>query len=114
MCFNINHTLDSVTILSPTLSKLFFSIFFSPEVYNGWQQSVCTKPQCHHDQPGPPVAGPALPHAPTRPFTISSASLPNPLRGTSVGSTTLPFPSPQTRGHKGSCKHHRVNKAQER
>ncbi|KRX32250.1 hypothetical protein T06_69 [Trichinella sp. T6] len=30
------------------------------------------------------------------------------------GSTTSPFPSPQTRGHQSSCKHYGFNKAQER
>lgn len=94
----------------------FCSQSILPEVYNGWQQSVRTKPQCHHDQPGPPVAGPALPHASTGPFALSSAALPHPVRGTTSGSTTLPSPSPspQTRGHKGSCKHSWVDQAQER
>lgn len=115
MHFVIEHMLGLGLLWQRSSTKLihiFFFIIF-PEIYNGWQQSIRTKPQCHHNQSGPTVAGPALPHASTRPFTISSTSLSNPLRATAAGPTAFPLPSSQTRGHKSSCKHCCSNKAPE-
>lgn len=94
------------------LSTFALSLFFS-EVHHGRQRSVCAQSQCHHNQPGPPVAGPALPHASTRPFKVPCASISHPLRGSADGPTalTLPLPPSEAGGHKSICQHYYFNKA---
>lgn len=94
------------------LSTFALSLFFS-EVHHGRQQSVCAQSQCHHNQPGPPVAGPALPHASTRPFEVPCASISHPLRGSADGTTALPLtlPPSEAGGHKSICQHYYFNKA---
>lgn len=98
--FNIENTLYS--FINHETNQHFSS---SPEVYNGRHQSVCTQSQRYHYQPGPPVAGPALPDAPTRPFQVPGAPIPNCGRGSAAGPDSLPLPLSETRGHQGIGHH---------
>lgn len=64
------------------------------EVNHPRLQPIRAQPQRHHNQPGPPMASAALPHASAGSFPFSSATLPVPIQDTPAGSTAsaaIPF-----------------------